>query len=95
MNAKNKSLLVIYGLLLNSSCTYVTTGIACLVGAADLDAAVGAGMDESKCIAHWVNIYYNTYMTNVATRTWAGKEYQVATLQLITTDGRITCILVS
>ena len=52
-------------------------------------------MNEGKGVADGIYINHDTYMTNTSTRTWTGKEYQVATLQLIAGDGDIACILIS
>jgi hypothetical protein len=82
-------------LLLYPTRTYVTTGVTRVGRTVDSNTIVGTGMDEGKGVADGVYINYDTNMTYTSTRTWTGKEYQVATLQFFAGDGDIACILIS
>ena len=91
----NMAKCVDFRLLLHSTCTDVTTGVTRVGRTVDSNTVIGTGMNEGKGVADGIYINHDTYMTNTSTRTWTGKEYQVATLQLIAGDGDIACILIS
>ena len=52
-------------------------------------------MDERELEGDRIDIDHNTYVTYVTTRVRTGEEHQVATLDLVTTDGSVAGILVA